>query len=76
MGLNKCKSYDDSDYICQQCSINHMEIHNSCYIPAPNVFTHIREVRRYCEEHPKCEGCEITTWCMYGRNSTPHVWEI
>ena len=31
MGLNRCRNYEEDDEICKQCSINHMENHNSCY---------------------------------------------
>lgn len=29
--MNRCRNYEDDDEICKQCSINHMENHNSCY---------------------------------------------
>lgn len=31
MGLKRCSNYEEDDEICKQCSINHMENHNSCY---------------------------------------------
>ncbi len=28
---SRCRNYEENDEICRQCSINHMENHNSCY---------------------------------------------
>lgn len=29
--MNRCRNYEENDEVCKQCSINHMENHNSCY---------------------------------------------